>query len=65
MTPTQRIIARLVATLISEMRERGESQQTVMFAVDRQFPNLTYKQFLSAVLIHEIRRAAFEGETVH
>ena len=56
MSPAQRMTARRIAALISEMRGRGCSQQTVLFAVDREYPSLTYKEFLTAVLIHEITR---------
>jgi hypothetical protein len=50
-----------IDSLISEMRERGCSQQSVMFAVDR----LSHKEFLAGVLIHEITREAGQGETLH
>jgi hypothetical protein len=64
MSPAQRVTAHKVAALIGEMRNRGCSQQSVVFAVDRQYPDLTYKQFLAAVMIRELGREA-EQETVH
>jgi hypothetical protein len=65
MTSSQRMTARKVATLISEMRERGASQQTIMFAIDREFPTISFKEFLTGALIYEIRRTAFSSETLH
>jgi hypothetical protein len=60
-----RTVAREVAQLITTMRKRGCSQQTVMFAVDREYPDLSFKQFLCAVMPHELARDAEQGETVH
>jgi len=47
------------------MRSCSCSQQTVMLAVDRQFPDLSYRELLTGVLVHEIDRTAIDGETVH
>jgi hypothetical protein len=54
-----------VARFIGELRRCGFSQQTVMFAVDRGYPTITYKEFLVAVLIHEVGRDADLGGTRH
>ena len=64
MTAAQRMTVRSIAALITEMRPRGCSQQTVRFAVDRKYLTITYKEFLTAVLIHEIFRESDEGGTL-
>jgi hypothetical protein len=61
----QQPTVREVARLISEMRRDGASQQDVLFTIDRIYPNLSFREFIAAALIHEIAREPLGIETVH